>query len=65
MVAFLLNFILFWFMCIHFSIFQLVGETGLSSRKWSINRFRGWGGIMGFEGGWVGDMIQIQTSPNW
>ena len=28
-------------MCIHFSDFQFAGETGLKSRKWSINRFMG------------------------
>ena len=28
----------------HVSSFQFVGETGLKSRKWLINRFRGWGG---------------------
>ena len=28
------------------------GETGLKSRKLSINRFRGWGGVPGFERGW-------------
>ena len=34
--------------------FSLWGETGLKSRKWSINRLGGWGyglWVMGFEGG--------------
>ena len=34
--------------------FSLWGETGFKSRKQSINRFRGWGGVMGLEGGGVG-----------
>ena len=38
---------------------------GLIPRKWSINRFRGCAGVMGFEGGEVEwGVIQNKTSPD-
>ena len=40
---------------------NLWGRLGISPRKWSINRFRRWGGVIGFEEGGVGDIIQNQT----
>ena len=54
------------------SSFQLVGRRlGLSPRKCSINRFRGVGWVMGFEGGGVGghdrksNISTVQISRGW
>ena len=37
------------------------GRLGLSPRKWSINRFKGWCRTMGFEGSGVGGVNQNET----
>lgn len=44
------------FLGIHVVILEtyFVGETGSRSRKQSMNRFRKWGRVTGFEGGWGG-----------
>ena len=67
------NWLFFSRMVVLIIIMIIMGETGSNSRNQVINRFRGWGGITGFEAG-VGrgdrhypksNISRFQISKNW